>query len=94
MVHLLIQHLGDEENLPDLPPSLVLDMHISKAEELAMGIATEWTDKWREENAIPDSDGIEEAQAQLVSDGIVQKRGRAQSTAKGVERRRKTVRTR
>ncbi|KAI0374930.1 hypothetical protein BV20DRAFT_986923 [Pilatotrama ljubarskyi] len=95
MVHLLMEHCGDDNSLPDLPPRFIVDMHISKTEELAMGIATEWTDKWREENAVPDSDDIEEAQQELVaSEAAAQKRSRAESTTVGIERNRKTVRTR
>ena len=56
-----------------------------------MGIAQEWTEKWREENDVPDSDDVEYARAELVSGQVVQKRGRAQSTAEIAERRRKTI---
>lgn len=68
-------------------------MHISKAEESAMEISEECTDQWREENTLPGSDDIQEAQA-MLEPGIP-KRGRAPSAAEAdSQSRRKTARTR
>lgn len=85
MVHVLIAHTIDGD-LPDIPPQLMVDMHISSSEENEMGIGCEWTDKWRAENQVPNSDGIEEALGEIAS---IQKRGRALST---IEEERRTRR--
>lgn len=94
IVHLHTHHLTKENCLPDLPPAFMIDMHISKAEESAMGVGEESTDLWRDEYQVPDSDDIQEAKDGL-SARAVQKRARAQSTQSVVEidRRRKTSRT-
>ncbi|TFK89183.1 hypothetical protein K466DRAFT_611332, partial [Polyporus arcularius HHB13444] len=78
--HILIHHADKDGNVPDIPAQLLVDMHVSRKEEQLMQIPEEITDSWRDENQIPDSDGIEEAQEELAT----AKRDRAQST---VERR-------
>ncbi|KAI0368713.1 hypothetical protein BV20DRAFT_998002 [Pilatotrama ljubarskyi] len=89
--HLLTAHRDDEDTLPELPPQFLVDMHILKVEESAMGVGAEWTERWREENEIPGSDDIRKAQAGLASSAP--KRGRAQSAADVQQDRRKTMRT-
>ncbi|KAH9856505.1 hypothetical protein C2E23DRAFT_721964 [Lenzites betulinus] len=91
-LHLIAAHRNEAGDLPDIPPRLLVDMHISKVEESAMGIEDEWTERWREENDIPGSDDIEEAQGK-ISASAISKRGRAQSTAEVEQSRRKTART-
>lgn len=93
ITHLLIHHQDEDKCLPSIPPQFLVDMHISKAEEQAMGIAEDSTDEWRGLNDVPGSDGVEAAFAEVEAEAVVQKRARAQSTAEG-GRRRKTVRTR
>lgn len=93
VTHLYLHHQDEDGLLPKLPPQFLVDMHVSKAEESTMGIAPDWTEKWRDENAVPDSDGIEAPQEESAADSMMQKRARAQSTAE-VERRRKTAKTR
>ncbi|OJT06659.1 hypothetical protein TRAPUB_2491, partial [Trametes pubescens] len=70
----------------------MIDMHISKAEESAMGVNEEATDAWREENQVPGSDNIQDARDLLTAQAQAQKRGRAQSPQSIVEmeRHRKT----
>ncbi|KAH9852083.1 hypothetical protein C2E23DRAFT_203440 [Lenzites betulinus] len=94
ITHLLINHQDKDKNLPGIPPQFLVDMHISKAEEQAMGIEEDCTDEWREENEVPGSDDIQAFQEQAAEQVAVQKRGRAQSTTEVVGRRRKAVRTR
>ncbi len=57
MVHMHMVH-GIDGVLPELPPQLMLGMHIRKAEERAMLISEDATSKWREENNAPDSDDL------------------------------------
>ncbi len=71
MTHLLVCHQDEDKCLPQVPPQFLVDMHISKAEEQAMGIAEEWTDDWREKNEVPDSDGVEAAYAEAAADSVM-----------------------
>lgn len=44
MVHLLTAHRDEAGDIQDITPQLVVEMHISRAEESAMGIGEEYTD--------------------------------------------------
>lgn len=77
LFHLASEHVVDD-TMPAIPPQLMVDMHISKAEERRLGIEDELTMVWREENNIPGSDDIE-AQHKALKRG----RERAVSTSVG-----------
>ncbi|KAF8074122.1 hypothetical protein FPV67DRAFT_1446920 [Lyophyllum atratum] len=72
MFHLLIDHSVDGKP-PEIPAQLMVDMFITKKEEIDMGVQAEMTQKWREENTIPDSDGLE----MIVEEMESGKRGRS-----------------
>ncbi|KAH9923817.1 uncharacterized protein B0H18DRAFT_934574 [Fomitopsis serialis] len=77
-IHLLLEHsTPDAIELPSVPPQLLLDMHISRAEEEAMKVDEDATTDYREEFDIPDSDDIQLVREELQ---VGQKRGRGQST--------------
>ena len=58
LYHLIVEH--SHGNTPPLiPGELLVQMFITKKEEMALGIHEEETDSWRRENNIPDSDGFQ-----------------------------------
>ena len=61
--------------IPEIPPQLLVDMHISAQEEADMKVSKEATTKWREAYNIPNSDFIEEKKAEVSA-----KRERGAST--------------
>ncbi|KAH9833218.1 uncharacterized protein C8Q71DRAFT_712933, partial [Rhodofomes roseus] len=78
LIHLLTAHSpADAIRPPIIPPQLLLDMHITKSEEVLMNIDREVTTSYRDQFEIPDSDEIEQVMEDLQ---IGQKRGRGQST--------------
>jgi hypothetical protein len=62
MYHLAEDHtnVGTDNTLPKIPGELLVDAYITSAEEGWMGIDEELTRDFREENQIPDTDGVEE----------------------------------
>lgn len=56
--------------MPDILPHFLVDMHISMAEEEAMGIAEEYTKDWRDSNEVPGSDAVEEACADIAAEEL------------------------
>lgn len=64
--HITSNHLTDAGELPPFPPELRISCHISKLEELALGVQGERTRAWRDENKIPDSDVIDKLREELV----------------------------
>ncbi|GBE85589.1 hypothetical protein SCP_0801060 [Sparassis crispa] len=70
-----MEHSKEDGTLPPIAPQLLVDMHISRAEEAFMEIDEQVTEEWRLENEIPNTDVIEETR-----EGLAQKRNRAPST--------------
>ena len=63
MYHLAEYHAdwgSDDLTLPRIPGQLFIDSFITSEEECLMGIDETLTEDWRNENQIPDTDGIEE----------------------------------
>jgi len=88
MFHLAEYHAdwgSDDPTLPRIPGQLLVDSFITSEEESFMGIDATLTDDWREDNNIPDTDGIEEMREDL-------KRARAESNVSGAGRVRKSQR--
>jgi hypothetical protein len=75
------------ETLPRIPGQLLVDSFITSnlKEESLMGIDETLTKDWRDENQIPDTDGIEEMREDL-------KRARAESSVSVAGRARKLQR--
>jgi hypothetical protein len=75
MYHLAENHvdIGTNNTLPKIPGELLVEAFITSEEERLMGIDTDLTAEFREENRIPNTDGIQELQEKL-------KRTRAEST--------------
>jgi hypothetical protein len=88
MYHLAEYHAdwgSDDPTLPKIPGQLLVDSFITSEEEGLMGIDETLTEDWREENEIPDTDGIEEMREDL-------KRARAASSVSVGGRARKSQR--
>ncbi|GBE90151.1 hypothetical protein SCP_1801750 [Sparassis crispa] len=75
LFHITMEHSKEDGMLPPIAPQLLVDMHISRAEEAFMEIDEQVTEEWRLENEIPNTDVIEETR-----EGLAQKRNRAPST--------------
>lgn len=73
MYHLAEYHTASDSSIARIPGQLLVDSWISAQEEAWMGVDAEETARWRDENAIPDTDGIAETIETL-------KRDRAAST--------------
>ena len=59
-------HLDENGFLPHpFPQSLLVSTHITKAEELYLGVSEDGTDDWRKSNLIPDSNDFQEGNADL-----------------------------
>jgi hypothetical protein len=84
MYHLAEDHMdiGTNDTLPKIPGELLVDAFITSEEERLMGIDADLTKEFREENRIPDTDGIEGLREEL-------KRARAESTVSVVGRKRR-----
>ena len=88
MYHLAEYHAdwgSDHPTLPRIPGQLLVDSFITSEEESWMGIDEILTRDWRDENQIPDTDGIEEMREDL-------KRARAESNVSAAGRTRKSQR--
>jgi len=88
MYHLAEYHAdwgSDNPTLPRILGQLLVDLFITSEEEGLMGIDETLTEDWREENQIPDTDGIEEMWEDL-------KRARAESGVSVAGRARKSQR--
>jgi hypothetical protein len=57
--HLLAEHSTSRQRPPEVPPQFWIDTLIQHAEEQALGITTDETDRFRAENTIPGSDDID-----------------------------------
>ncbi|KAF6752932.1 hypothetical protein DFP72DRAFT_814901 [Ephemerocybe angulata] len=79
--HLAIEHSGQE-----IPPTLLVNMFITKKEEEAMGIQGDATDDFRGEYNVPDSDGLD---AMLLDpgEGETGARGRSHTITSSNRRR-------
>jgi len=75
MYHLAENHMDISTNdtLPKIPGELLVDAFITSEEERLLGIDADLTAEFRDENRIPDTDGIQELREEL-------KRARAEST--------------
>ena len=76
MYHLAEYHAdrgSDDLTLQRIPGQLLIDSFLTSEEERLMGIDEALTEDWRDENQIPDTDGIEELREDL-------KRARAESS--------------
>lgn len=73
LYHFASEH-STQEPLPTIPPQMLVDMHISRAEETWMNIDQANTNRWREQNNILNTDAIEKIADMLV------KQDRAAST--------------
>jgi len=62
MYHLAETHvdIGIDDTLPKIPGELLVNAFITSEEERLMGIEADLTAEFREENRIPDTDGIQE----------------------------------
>jgi len=76
---------SDNLALPRIPGRLLIDLFITLVEEGLMGINETLIEDWREENQIPDTDGIEEILEDL-------KRARAEKSVSVAGRPRKLQR--
>ena len=85
MYHLADYHAdwGGDSTLPRIPGQLLVNSFITSEEEGLMGIDEILTEDWRDENRIPDTDGIEEMREEL-------KRARAESSVSVTGRARKS----
>jgi hypothetical protein len=62
LYHMSMFHLDENGFLPHpFPRSLLVSTHITKAEELYLGVGEDETDDWRKNNLIPDSNDFQEA---------------------------------
>jgi hypothetical protein len=66
--HMVENHLNEENELPFLDLELWATTHISKWEEMKMGIPQETTDHWRNSQQVLDSDDIQAIQAAAVDE--------------------------
>ncbi|KAF8218451.1 hypothetical protein L208DRAFT_1383284, partial [Tricholoma matsutake] len=64
------------QKLPAIPPELIVETFITSKEESLMGISQEDKQKWRDDNEIPNTDGLE----QLKEEISAAKREQAEST--------------
>ena len=61
LYHMSIFHLDKNGFLPcPFPQSLLVSTHITKAEELCLGVGKDETDDWRTSNYILDSNDLQE----------------------------------
>ena len=85
MQHIALEHLVHDdggEHLPPIPPEMMVDMYISRAEEKLLDVEEELTADWREKYEIPGSDDIVEMRESLDTGAKSRKqkrRDRAQS---------------
>ena len=75
MTHIMLTHSDKKGNLPSLPAQLVVDMHITKAEETSMGVDEEYTEEWRDDYGIPGSDDIQEREEEIKTTKSSAERG-------------------
>lgn len=66
--HLISEHANEEGNIPPLLPQIIVDTHILKAEESAIGIGPETTGEWRAEHDLANSSDVEDAKESLKRD--------------------------
>ena len=61
LYHMSMFHLDENGLLPHpFPRSLLVSTHITKAEELYLGVGEDETDDWWKSNVIPDSNDLQE----------------------------------
>ena len=53
------KHLSESNELPFIPLQLRVTTHITKGEEIRMGIRLVKTEEWRDDNQVLDKDKIE-----------------------------------
>ena len=70
--------------VPEIPGELLVKMFIHKAEEKALGIDQNATEKYRRDNQIPDSDGF----------AMINKRGRSETMSTNLSDKHDTNRPR
>jgi hypothetical protein len=76
LFHFATEHAPVGQKLPAIPPELIVETFITSKEESLMGISQEDTQKWRDDNEIPNTDGLE----QLKEEISAAKREQAEST--------------
>jgi hypothetical protein len=80
LYHMSIFHLDENGFLPrPFPQSLLVSTHITKVEELNLGVGEDETNDWRESNMIPNTDNlqandIEELESQFEGSQLERKR--------------------
>ncbi|KAK7020913.1 hypothetical protein R3P38DRAFT_3548264 [Favolaschia claudopus] len=97
LFHLLAEHSRSGQIPPNLSPQFWVETHIRHIEEQALGITVDETDRFRDENTIPNSDAIDGWEAYpdevLTPHASPEKKGRERSTkehAWGKNKRRET----
>lgn len=81
--HLISEHASVNGKLPSIPPEMLLDMFIRKAEETYLGISEEQTIQSRNDLEIPNSDGL------LEIEGVqeeVKRRDRSHTVTQGMSK--------
>lgn len=63
--HLITEHADEEGNIPPMPLQMIVDCHISRAEEDAVGIDPDTTDDWRVNHDFANSSDVEGAAEEL-----------------------------
>ena len=59
LYHMTAHHLQADGSFPPFPRQLIVRSHITKAEEVALGIGAVQTSNWRDQYEWPQSDTIE-----------------------------------
>ena len=59
MTHIMQKHLAESNELPFIPLQLLVTTHITKGEEMRMGICLVKTEEWQDDNQVLDKDRIE-----------------------------------
>jgi len=60
MYHFVMEHAENNEELPPIPPSFLVETFITSQKESLMGVKKEVTSNWRKQYNIPGTDGFEE----------------------------------
>jgi hypothetical protein len=70
IAHVVDKHLTGDDDLPFLPMELWASTHISKWEEIMIGVPDDKTNEWRSFQQVPDSDVVDQIREVMAfSDG-------------------------
>ena len=58
MYHFVMEHAENNEELPPIPPSSLVETFITSQEESVMGVKKEVTSDWRKQYDIPGTKGV------------------------------------